>query len=53
MKIAFSRFHLPDGRVLHREVVEFGEDGAPVGHYPLLSELPFVVWKDEDYYWKQ
>ncbi len=48
-RICYSRVKLPTGEVLRREVVVFGEDGRPVGHFPLDGELPFVEWRDETY----
>ncbi len=48
-RICYSRVKLPSGEVLRREVVVFGEDGRPVGHFPLDGELPFVEWRDETY----
>lgn len=48
-KIAFSSVKFPSGVVLHREVIEFDDEGNVVQHFPLTEELPFVEWRDETY----
>lgn len=48
-QIAYSRVLCPDGRLLRREVIVFGDDGSPQCHYPLPGELPFVEWRDETF----
>lgn len=50
-KIAFSRLMLKNGEIIHREVVEFDENGLPLRHYPLSEELPFVEWEDKTFTW--
>ena len=49
-RIAVSRLHLPDGHVLHNQVIEM-EDGIPVKFHDLLKEEPFTEWLGGDYYW--
>lgn len=48
-QIAFSRMLLPDGRTLRNEVVVLDAEGYPISHFPLISELPFVEWRDATY----
>lgn len=48
-RVAVSRLHLPDGRVLYNQVVELDGD-VFVRHYPLTEELPFTEWKGGDYF---
>lgn len=48
-RIAVSRLHLPDGRVLRNQVIEL-EGGTPVRHYPLLEELPATEWLGGDFH---
>lgn len=42
-RIAVSRLHLADGRVLYNQVIEIA-GGRLVRHYPLVEELPFCKW---------
>ena len=48
-RIAVSRFHFPDGRVLYNQIVELDSD-VYVRHYPLTDELPFTEWRGGDYF---
>lgn len=48
-RIAVSRLHLPDGRVLRNQVIEL-EGSVPVRHYPLLEELPATEWLGGDFH---
>lgn len=48
-RVAVSRLHLPDGRVLYNQVVELDGD-VFVRHYPLTEELPFTEWRGGDYF---
>lgn len=51
-RIAVSRLHMPDGRVLHNQVIEM-EDGAPHRHFPLTEELASTEWLGGDFFWKE
>lgn len=51
-RIAVSRLHLPDGRVLYNQVVEL-ENEIPRCHFPLTEELASTEWLGGDYYWKE
>lgn len=49
-KIAVKWLHLPDGRVLREQVVEFvGE--RPVRFYPLEGETAMTEWRGIHFYW--
>ena len=48
-RVAVSRLHLPDGRVLYNQVVELDGD-VFVRHYPLTEELPFTEWRGGEYF---
>lgn len=51
-RIAVSRLHLPDGCVLHNQVIEL--DGEiPKIHFPLTEELASTEWLGGDYFWKE
>ena len=41
--LAVKWLHLPDGRVLKDQVVEF-LNGEPYRYYPLVEECPFTEW---------
>lgn len=49
MKIAVSRLHLPDGEILHNQVIEIQNDKV-VAFHSLTTEEPFVSWQGGDYY---
>lgn len=51
-RIAVSRLHLPDGRVLYNQVVELDNE-KPHSHFPLTEELASTEWLGGDYYWKE
>lgn len=51
-RIAVSRLHLPDGSILHNQVIE-SIDGHPIRHFPLREELPHTIWAGGDYYWER
>lgn len=51
-RIAVSRLHLADGRVLYNQVVEL-ENEKPHSHFPLTEELASTEWWGGDYYWKE
>ena len=48
-KIAVSRLHLPDGRVLNNQIVIFSE-GKAVRFYPLTEEEPCTTWFGSDFF---
>ena len=49
-RIAVSRLHLPDGTILHNQVIELC-DGQPQRYYPLVQELPATEWLGGDFEW--
>ena len=48
-RIAVSRLHLPDGRMLHNQVVIYCE-GKVKCFYPLVDEEPNTSWYGGDFY---
>lgn len=48
-RIAVSRLHLPGGRMLCNQVLEF-RGQTLLRHYPLVEELPATEWHGGDYY---
>lgn len=50
-RIAVSRLHLPDGKVLTNQVIDTTDSGEII-YYPLTDELPFTEWHGGDYYLK-
>ena len=51
-RIAVSRLHFPNGRVLYNQVVEV-EGELPKSHFPLTVELASTEWLGGDYFWKE
>ena len=49
-RIAVSRLHLPNGTILHNQVIELC-DGQPQRYYPLVQELPATEWLGGDFEW--
>ena len=49
-RIAVSRLHLPNGTILHNQVIELCE-GQPRRYYPLVQELPATEWLGGDFEW--
>lgn len=50
-RLAVKWLHLPDGKVLSNQVVEFEEE-TPVAHYALTKELPFTEWFGGHWDWE-
>lgn len=48
-RIAVSRLHLEDGRVLRNQVLEL-EGKKVLRFYDLQEELPFTKWQGGDFY---
>lgn len=48
-RLAVCRLHLPDGRVLHNQVIELLA-GRLSAHYPLVGEIAFCRWYGGDCY---
>ncbi len=46
---AVARLRLSDDTVLRNQVLEFDDHGNLLRHYPLTEELPFMVWKNEEF----
>lgn len=51
-QIAFAEVVLPDGEILHREVVVFDENLKAVSHFPLTHEIAFTEWQNKRYNWQ-
>lgn len=51
-RIAVSRLHMPDGRVLHNQVIEL-ENEILQSHFPLTEELASTEWLGGDFFWKE
>lgn len=51
-RIAVSRLHFPNGRVLYNQVVEL-EGEILKSHFPLTEELASTEWLGGDYFWKE
>lgn len=49
-RIAVLRLHLPDGQILHRQVLQLSSDNEVLDYEPLGSELPFCEWHRGDWY---
>lgn len=49
-RIAVSRLHLPNGKILPNQVIELS-DGHPQRYYSLTQELPATEWLGGDYEW--
>lgn len=48
-RIAVSRLHLEDGRILRNQVLEL-EGEKVLRFYDLREELPFTEWRGGDFY---
>lgn len=48
-KVAAHRILLPDGRILHKEVVTLDDEGHVVEHHPLRHEEAGVEWYCGEY----
>ncbi len=43
-KVAAHHIELPDGTVLHQEVVVIDDNGNIISHHKLQHEEPYVEW---------
>lgn len=52
-RIAVLRLHLPDGRILTNQLLDFDEAGRIISYSPLCKEVAFCEWFRGDWYFEE